>query len=90
MRESKANNLAGVRRVREDFLVPCHRRVEAKLAGRNPGSATARTDENASISQGEGGGRTISLHIGHGAVSCLAPYGVESRRRRPPDKRPGH
>ena len=57
MREGEGDDLPGIRRVGEDFLVPRHGGIEADLADRVAGGAQAEALQNHPVGQDQKRGR---------------------------------
>src|SRR5262245_50538669 len=87
MRESEGDDLPGIGRVGEDFLVARHRGVEADLSDRVSGGAKAEAFQNGPVGQHQkrrGFGfspspRFVGFRLGHGLL--LAYYSVRGKGR---------
>ena len=82
--KGEGDDLPGVRRVRQDLLVPGDGGVEADLADRGPNGAKALAPEYAAVRENERGvavGRSIDARILSGVV--LARCSLPGRLRTP-------
>ena len=69
MREGEGDDLSGIGRVGQDFLVAGHRRVEADFAGRLADGAEAEAFQHRAVRQHEERGRARFGPAGLGGVS---------------------
>ncbi len=64
MREGEGDDLGGVGRIRQDFLVACHRRVEANLADRGANRADAEALDHRPVGENDHAGRDARTPTG--------------------------